>query len=357
VSQARLKRLRQRMTEQHVDTIVVYMPENRTYLSGFTGSAGTLVITQTSAYLLTDVRYDEQATVEAPAFEVIKTTAASSKAVTDLIVDLKAERLGFEGNFLTFDEHARLVLNANTVELVGISGMIEGLRRIKDAGEQVVMQRAAEMADMAWADMLSLIGPGVSERELAAELEYKLRKLGGDGPAFNFIVASGTRSSMPHGRASEKIVERGDLVTFDFGTRYKGYCSDMTRTVMVGEPTEKQRQVYQIVQTAQAQGVAACRAGISGKELDEVCRSIIRDSGYGPAFGHSTGHGVGLEIHEGPSIGLRGDLDILEPGMVITIEPGIYLPNWGGVRIEDTVLVTESGCVSFCKSPKELLVL
>ncbi len=355
--QARLNRLRQRMTEEQVDTIVVYRPENRRYLSGFTGSSGTLVITMDRAYLLTDIRYEEQATAEAPTFEVQRTTGAASTAVTDLVVQVPARRLGFEGNYLTFDEHARLVLNANTVELVGISGLIEGLRRIKDADEQAVMQKAAQIADEGWRDILPLIRPGVAERDLAADLEYKLRKLGGDGPAFDFIVASGSRSSMPHGRASEKLIERGDLVTFDFGTRYQGYCSDMTRTVMVGQPTDQQRQIYEIVLDAQTRGVQACRPGISGHELDQVCRSVIRDRGYGTAFGHSTGHGVGLEIHEGPSVGVRAETDMLETGMVVTIEPGIYLPNWGGVRIEDMVLITESGCVSFSKSPKELLVL
>lgn len=228
---------------------------------------------------------------------------------------------------------------------------------IKDETELGLMRRAAEIADQAFAEVLPLVKPGVAERDLAAELEYRMKRLGAEGPAFETIVASGFRSSLPHGRASEKRIEHGDFVTFDFGAIYRGYCSDMTRTVVVGEPTEKQREIYGIVLEAQRRGVAACRAGITGKELDAVCRSYIAEKGYGEAFGHGTGHGVGRFIHEGPKVSLRGENDRLEAGMVVTIEPGIYLPGWGGVRIEDMVLVTETGCEPFTKTPKDLLIL
>ena len=188
-------------------------------------------------------------------------------------------------------------------------------------------------------------------------MEYKFKKLGADGNAFDIIVASGVRSSLPHGRASDKKIEAGDLVTFDFGALYPGYCSDLTRTVMVGEPTAKQREIYEIVLEAQLRGVAACKPGLTDKELDEVCRGYIREKGYGDNFGHGTGHGVGRFIHEKPSVGLKGNGTVLQPGMVVTIEPGIYLPGWGGVRIEDMLLVTENGSRRLSQSPKDLLIL
>jgi Xaa-Pro aminopeptidase len=357
MSTARLERLRAGMAERGLDAIVVNKPENRFYLSGFTGSAGVLLVTTAKAYLITDFRYVEQATAQAPHFEVLRPETTNLALIAKLLEQEKVQRLGFEGNYLTVDEHAAYKDGLGQRELISVSGLVERLRLIKDEAELQIMRRAAAIADEAWAQLIPLIKPGVVERDLAVELEYRMKKLGADDLAFDIIVASGVRSSLPHGRASEKVVQAGDLVTFDFGAVYKGYCSDMTRTVMVGEPSAKQREIYEIVLEAQKRGVAACKAGMTGKELDEVCRSYIRTKGYAEAFGHGTGHGVGIYIHEGPAVSVRGEKDILQPGMVVTIEPGIYLPGWGGVRIEDMVLVTESGCESFSKSPKELLIL
>ncbi|MGE5676043.1 MAG: M24 family metallopeptidase, partial [Mycobacterium leprae] len=191
----------------------------------------------------------------------------------------------------------------------------------------------------------------------ALELEYQMKKRGAEGLAFETIAASGVRSSLPHCHASAKLVEHGDFITFDFGALYEGYCADITRTVVVGAASEKQQEIYAIVLEAQLRGVAACKAGMTGAELDDVCRSYIREKGYGENFGHGTGHGVGRFIHEGPKVNVRGEKDVLKPGMVVTIEPGIYLPGWGGVRIEDTVLVTEGGCERLTRSPKDLIIL
>lgn len=357
MSNSRLERLRSAMAERELDALVVLKPENRTYLSGFTGSAGLLVITAQQACLLTDFRYVEQATSQAPAFEVIKPDSSMHAQVAHIAADTRAKRIGYEGDFLTVDEFNTYKEYLVGHELVAATGLVEELRMIKDEGELALMRKAAAIADEAFAAIMPLIKPGAVERDLAVELEYQMKKRGAEGLAFEIICASGVRSSLPHGRASEKVIAAGDLVTFDFGALYEGYCSDMTRTVMVGEPTEKQREIYAVVLEAQKRGVAACRAGITGKDLDEVCRSYIRDQGYGEAFGHGTGHGVGRFIHEGPKVSVRGDKDLLKPGMIVTIEPGIYLSGWGGVRIEDMVLVTETGCESFTKTPKELIIL
>ncbi|MBY6275688.1 M24 family metallopeptidase [Symbiobacterium thermophilum] len=357
MTQARLARLRARLEERGLDAVLIAKPHNRAYLSGFTGSAGLLLITADRAALVTDFRYVEQAAAQAPEFEVIKAESANQAVLTRLVEEWGVKRIGFEGDFLTVDEHQTYQQFLAGCQWTSVSGLVEELRMIKDETEIALMRRAAEIADEAFAQILPLIKPGVIERDLATELEYRMKKLGAEGVAFETIVASGARSSLPHGVASDKAIEVGDLITFDFGAVYQGYCSDMTRTVMLGEPTDKQREIYGIVLEAQKRGVAACRPGITGRELDDVCRSYIAEKGYREYFGHGTGHGVGRYIHEGPRVSQRGGDVVLRPGMVVTVEPGIYLPGWGGVRIEDMLLVTESGAESFTHSPKELLIL
>lgn len=354
---SRLAKLRSALADRKLDALLVCRPENRAYLSGFTGSAGWLLISAEKAILITDFRYVEQAAAQAPAFEVVKPETTHHALIGKLAAEWQAGRLGFEGDYLTVDEYRQYQDALGGVELAPVTGLVEALRMIKDEGEIAIMERAAAITDEAWSHILGYIKPGVVERDLAVELEYKMKKLGAEGLAFDIIVASGVRSSLPHGRASEKVIEAGDLVTFDFGALYKGYCADMTRTVMVGEPSAKQREIYEIVLEAQLRGVAATRPGITGADLDEVCRSYIREKGYAEAFGHGTGHAVGRYIHESPRISVRGKDDVLQPGMVITIEPGIYLAGWGGVRIEDMVLVTETGCRRLSQSPKDLLIL
>lgn len=357
MAHARTDSVRAALVERNLEALLVNKPENVAYLSGFTGSAGWLLITGSRAILITDFRYVEQATAQAPHFEVLKPATTVPALLAQLCEELQVQRLGIEGDHVTVDAHRSYEQALGGSELVPATGLVEAIRMVKDEGELAVMRRAAAIADEAFTYILGRILPGVAEREIALELEFKMKRLGADDLAFDIIVASGVRSSLPHGRASEKLIEAGDLVTMDFGAVYQGYCSDMTRTVMVGEPSDKQREIYEIVLEAQKRGVAACRAGMTAKELDEVCRGYIREKGYAEQFGHGTGHGVGRYIHEGPSVSVRGEKDMLQPGMIVTIEPGIYLPGWGGVRIEDMVLVTEQGCESFSHSPKELLIL
>ena len=354
---SRLAKLRTHLTERQLDALLVAKPENRTYLSGFTGSSAWLLISAEQAILITDFRYVEQATAQAPDFHVNQPDSTHFALIQKLCADWKVRRLGFEGDYLNVDEFRQYEEVLAGVELVPATNLVEGLRMFKDESEIAIMARAAAITDETWSYIIPFIKPGVVERDLAVEMEYKFKKLGADGNAFDIIVASGVRSSLPHGRASDKKIEAGDLVTFDFGALYQGYCSDMTRTVMVGEPTAKQREIYEIVLEAQLRGVAACKPGLTDKELDEVCRGYIREKGYGDNFGHGTGHGVGRFIHEKPSVGLKGNGTVLQPGMVVTIEPGIYLPGWGGVRIEDMLLVTENGSRRLSQSPKDLLIL
>jgi Xaa-Pro aminopeptidase len=354
----RLDKVRHLLTERHLDATVVAKTENVAYLSGFTGSAGLLLITPTENHLVTDSRYVEQAAEQAPMFHITQAVGGSLHTqVANLCQTLGVHRLGYEGDFVTVDQFVTIKEMHAGRELISVAGAVEGFRMIKDASELDVMRQAAAIADEAFTHILGFIKAGVTERDIALEMEYKMKKLGAEGLAFDIIAASGTRSSLPHGRASDKVVQAGDLLTLDFGAIYEGYCSDMTRTVMVGEPSEKQREIYGIVLEAEKRGVAACKAGMTGAELDEVCRSYIRSKGYADYFGHGTGHGVGRFIHEGPAVSVRGDKQVLQAGMIVTIEPGIYLPGWGGVRIEDMVLVTETGCESFSHSPKELIIL
>jgi Xaa-Pro aminopeptidase len=241
-------------------------------------------------------------------------------------------------------------------ELVPQSKLVLELRSIKDANELEKIRQAIKLADDAFAHMLHFVEAGQTEEEISLELEFTMRREGASGGSFDFIVASGLRSSMPHGVASSKKVEVGDLLTMDYGAIFQGYCSDITRTLCFGEPTEKQQEIYEIVLRAQKAGIAALKPGIPGKEVDAVARQVITDAGYGDCFGHGLGHSVGLAIHEGPNLNLREER-ILQPGMVITIEPGIYIPDWGGVRIEDMAVITENGCEVLTQAPKEFIII
>jgi Xaa-Pro aminopeptidase len=241
-------------------------------------------------------------------------------------------------------------------ELVPVSGLVEKLRLIKTDAEIKILKEAAQIADAAFTHILSFIRPGVSELAVSNELEFFMRKQGAAASSFDIIVASGHRSALPHGVASEKLIETGEFVTLDFGAYYKGYCSDITRTITVGEPSQDLKDIYDVVLEAQLRGLDGIRAGVTGKEADALTRDYITEKGYGQYFGHSTGHGIGLEIHEGPGLSIRSDT-VLEPGMAVTVEPGIYIAGLGGVRIEDDVIVTKEGNEILTHSPKELIIL
>ncbi len=351
----KLAKLRAELQAANIDAFMITRPENRRYITGFHGSAGTVLVTQTGAYLLTDFRYVEQAKSQAPEFQVIRTGAPGQNTLNDLIVADGVSRLGFEQRHVTYADFTQLKQELSA-ELVPQSGIVEKLRVVKTEAEVAHMQRASDIAEAAFQAILPEIKIGNSELTIALELEIAMRRLGAEGMSFPIIAASGPRSSLPHGAPSERLLQEGDFLTLDFGAISGGYCSDMTRTVVLGQPSEKQQEIYRIVLEAQLQAQAAVHPGMKGSELDKVARDIITDAGYGDYLGHGLGHGVGLQVHEGPSAGRRSEA-VLEPGMVVTVEPGIYIPNFGGVRIEDMVLVTETGHQNFNHSSKELMVI
>ena len=351
---SRLERMRQQMLKETIDAYVVIRPENGRYLSGFSGGEATLFITSEKAFLLTDFRYIEQAKAQAPEFEVIMTGHDHFAFLAE--IGQNAQRVGFEGDFITYVDFGRLKDNFLQAELLSLPNLVSHLRSVKDKSEIELIRQAVRIADDAFTNVLQSIEIGQTEEEIGLNLELSMRRAGASGGSFEFIVASGVRSAMPHGTASSKRIQFGEFLTMDFGAIYQGYCSDITRTVFLGDPKEKHREVYETVLAAQRAGIKAVAPGRTGKEVDAVARNLIVEAGYGDYFGHGLGHSVGLAIHEGPNLSVREER-VLEPGMVITVEPGIYIPDWGGVRIEDIILVTENGCEVLTQAPKEFMIL
>lgn len=351
---SRLKLLRASLPET-VDAILISRPENRAYLTGFTGSAGYVLVSRDRALILTDFRYAEQATEQAPDFTVMDSAPSLPDALQQALGDNNVLRLGFESDFVTFSIYQGFKEKLQ-VELLPLPGVVEKLRMVKDTEELSRMREAANIAQEALQLTLPKIRAGVTEAFVALELEIAMRRLGADRAAFDFIAASGPRSSLPHGRAGERVMQAGDFLTLDFGAMYNGYCSDMTRTFVIGAPTPEQVKIYSIVLEAQLAALSVIKPGLLGKDVDKVARDVITSAGYGERFGHGLGHGIGRAVHEGPSAGSKGE-DVLRANMVVTVEPGIYIPDWGGVRIEDMVVVTPAGCENFYRFSKELISL
>ncbi|MFD2116074.1 M24 family metallopeptidase [Paenibacillus yanchengensis] len=352
----RLSRLRHVMVESDIAALLIASPVNRRYLSGFTGSSGMLLITNSNQYLLTDFRYMTQAPLQAPNFTVVEHGANPIENVKELLEQERVEELSFEQEHVTYSVFHSWSKQLSSIQWKPQSDIVEKLRRIKDDGEIAIMEQAAQLADRTFDHILQLIKPGIRESDLALEMEVYMRSHGATSSSFDTIVASGARSALPHGVASEKKLEHGDFVTFDFGAYFQGYCSDLTRTVVVGEATEKHIEIYNIVLEAQLHTLEHIKPGMTGKQADALARDIISSYGYGEQFGHSTGHSLGMEIHEAPRLSMYSDT-ILTPGMTVTVEPGIYLPGFGGVRIEDDIVITESGIKILTSSPKQLITL
>jgi Xaa-Pro aminopeptidase len=352
----RLDKLRSFLETKQLDGIIINKPENRRYFSGFTGSAGILLVTHHDAKLLTDFRYTEQAAEEATLYEIIKYgTKGIYAEVNKYAHDFNLHKLAFESDFTTYAEYSSMLKALPGLEIVPVE--LDALRSVKDETELSYIKKAVEIADAAFTHILTCIKPGVSEQAVALELEYKMKSLGAENIAFDTIVASGKRGALPHGKASAKLIETGDLVTMDFGAVFKGYHSDITRTVSVGRASTKQREIYDIVLSAQLAGIKAVRAGLVGQEVDAVARKIISNAGFGEYFGHGLGHAVGLYIHEEPRLSPGNTSTKLEKNMVVTVEPGIYLPDFGGIRIEDTVVVCDTCCEVLTASSKQLIEL
>lgn len=354
----RIKRLAAELRQD--EAAIVVSDVNRYYLTGFKSSCGAVVVTQNNAYLFVDFRYSEAAAKKAVGCEVIEFKNMNESIQTVLRANgIKKAMIEYEN--IAFATALRLIgyleeINVEVNRDDRLETLLNMHRMVKTEEEIACIAKAQEITETAYNHVLTLIKEGITESKIAFELEMSMRKNGAEGVSFDLITICGQKTSLPHGEPDDTVVKKGDFITMDIGAVYNGYHSDMTRTVVLGEPSEEQRKIYDIVLKAQLAGLAAVKAGVNSCDVDKASRDVIASNGYGKYFGHSTGHGVGLEIHESPAVSVRNGT-VLKPGMVITVEPGIYLPDKFGVRIEDMILVTEDGYRNFASVPKELTVI
>jgi Xaa-Pro aminopeptidase len=347
----RLERIRQRLDENGLDAIFVSQSENRRYLSGFTGSAGYLFITRKSAILATDFRYIEQARGQAPDFDIFQTQGTTSKWFGELASPADIRKIGFDANDITFATYRLLTADIPGKELLPTEGLVESLRAVKSDEELSLMMQAAAISDAAFDKVTPGIRKGMTELEVAWELEKAMRENGSEPLPFEIIVASGPNAAKPHHRPSDRRLTDGDMVIIDMGARVGGYTSDLSRTICIGKHDGKFDKIYDLVLGAQLTAIATIEAGMTGGTADSLARTVIEQGGYGECFGHGLGHGVGLATHEKPRVG-RGADDILANGMVFTVEPGVYISGWGGVRIEDMVVLKQGRVQVLSKARK-----
>ena len=353
----RVQRLRERLADEGVDAVLISNPQNRRYLSGFTGSAGYLFISPERAYIATDFRYWEQSKIQAPDFELVKMTGEMKTWLHPLIEDGEPGKLGFEAHDATYAFHEMLKSTVRKLKptlrpkLVPTADLAESLRIYKDAEELALLTRSVEIADRAMVEVSERLEPGMTEREIAWRLERSMREQGAESTSFDIIVGAGPNGARPHHRPSDTKIKANEPIVIDMGAKLQGYCSDITRTHYIGAPDDTYKRVYDTVLVAQETAINAVEAGMSGHDADKLARDVIEKAGYGDKFGHGTGHGVGLNIHENPRVS-RNMKDELQDGMVFTIEPGVYLPEWGGVRIEDIVVLENGKARDLTMAPK-----
>jgi len=359
---SKLEKVKSSVFEKNIDAILVLNIESSNtvttrYLSGFTGSFSALLITPRRHIIVTDSRYWTQVKQEST-FELVKYVPPRTflDTVAELIRNMDLRKVAIEKDRISAGIFDSLKEKLNNCEFEDISSLVVDIRSVKEDDEIEKIKIAVDIAEEAFKRMLEIAKPGMKEYELSAYLEYQMKLLGADEVAFETIVASGYRGALPHGRASEKVIEKGEPVVVDWGARYKGYNSDMTRVFSIGEPASKVKEVYSIVYEAQQKALEAIRAGLTGREIDAIARNHIQEAGYGEYFGHGLGHGLGLEVHENPSLSYRWDKPLLE-GQVVTVEPGIYLEGEFGIRIEEDVVLRENGCEILTKLPRNLIVI
>ncbi|MBO4327570.1 MAG: aminopeptidase P family protein [Clostridia bacterium] len=358
ITKRRTDSLRAYAAEKNIDAVFVSSGPGVRYLSGFAGTPGdaSLLITADNAYIFTDSRYTIQACEQCPYYELRSAGASDFSKVKEALPS-GTPVVGFENLEISYNHFTRMKDTFGFDNFAGIGTAIADLRNIKDDSELEYIKKACEIACASIADTVPYIKDGVLETDLATELEYRMKKHGASGPSFDTIVASGVRGALPHGLASSKAVRSGEMITFDFGSLYNGYCSDMTRTFALGDPDPEMVKIYNTVLYAQMTAIDAYRPGMPGSDLDKVARSIIEEAGYGKYFGHGLGHGVGLEIHEGVGAGPRSGSMLVER-TVFSVEPGIYIENFGGVRIEDLITCVDGvKTVLTASSPKGLMIL
>jgi Xaa-Pro aminopeptidase len=351
----KLSNLREQLKKEEIDALLITNPYNRSYMTNFTGTAGVAIVSADDAVFITDFRYTEQAEKQIEGYRIVQHTKTIIEEVAAQVSKMNVTTLGFEKDDMAFGLYESYKKEVKS-DLTPVSGLVEKLRMVKTPDELKILKKAAKIADDAYNHIIKFIKPGISELDVSNELEFFMRKQGATSSSFSIIVASGLRSALPHGVATSKIIETGDFVTLDYGALYEGYISDITRTLAVGEPTDKLKEIYAVTLAAQELALKEIKPGMTGIEADAIARDYITSKGYGEAFGHSTGHGIGMEVHEAPSLSFRSET-VLEPNMVVTVEPGIYLPEVGGVRIEDDIIITESGNERLTFATKELLIL
>jgi Xaa-Pro aminopeptidase len=350
IIESRIDKVQKSFFNEEIDTFMIVVQENRHYLSGFnardTGneSAGVLFITDSDLILATDSRFKLQAEIQAPIYEIFCYKKGIVKEFPEILERLKTKRLGFESERTSYSDYQKMSeqIKDSKVELKPVRGIVENLRKKKSEAEIRATKSALAVAEHAFKQVSENIRLGMTERAAAWKLEKKIRESGADALSFPVICASGPNSAMPHYISGDRKFQKNEPILFDWGARLNGYCSDTTRTLVIGKPDKKFQNIYQTVQSAQSIAIEAIRPGVSSKAVDNIARSYINDRGYKENFGHGLGHGTGLAIHEAPSLGPLTDT-ILEPGMLVTVEPGIYLPGWGGIRIENQVVVRENG--------------
>jgi Xaa-Pro aminopeptidase len=345
--------VRQVLEEKELDAILITRPENQRYLSGFTGGEGALLISEQDALILTDFRYFEQVAEEAPGFELVKVEGPAALTLKNTLKRLAIKLLGFESTHVSHALYQEWRKATRGTKWVATKDVAETIRMIKDDGELASIRRAVAIADDAVEHIRQFAQPGMTEKELAWEIELYMRTQGAEGIAFDLIVGSGPNGAKPHAVVSERMIVEGEPIVMDIGAKVEGYCSDLTRTICLGEADEKLRHVHEVVLQAQLAAEEQAKPGMTGKELDAIAREVIEEAGFAEHFGHGLGHGVGLAVHEMPRVNVRGTTP-LEPGMVFTVEPGIYLPGWGGVRIEDLVCMTDQGATVLSSASKRV---
>jgi Xaa-Pro aminopeptidase len=352
----RVSNLRHLFNENEVDAVFLTQADNRRYLSGFDGTAGYLFITPEQTVLATDFRYTEQAARQAPDFQILRIGGNINNWFPGLVRDSKVKRLGFEADDVTFDFHRRLqdALKKKGVpaRLVPLSGLVETLRAVKEPDEIDLITRASAITDKALEKVTAARTAGMTELQVAWEMEKAMREMGSQALPFEIIVASGPNAALPHHKPSDRVIRDGEPVVIDMGARVNGYASDLSRTICAGRPDAKFVEVYNTVLKAQTTAISEIHEGMTGREADKIAREIIKKAGYSEAFGHALGHGVGLAEHESPRLASKSK-DILSEGMVFTVEPGIYLSGWGGVRIEDTVVMQKGKVKPVTRAHKE----
>lgn len=354
----KIAKIKEKLIKEDIDIFWISNITNIRYLTGFTGSTADLLVLKEGGYILVDSRYWEQVSQEVKGIKPILVNGDNNIFI--FLKELKEKnnlkKIGFEEAHISYKTWRKLYENLIEVELIPLDGWVEDLRTVKDKDEIENIEKALRIAEKAFEEILEEIKPGVSEKDLAIELEFKMARLGSERVAFDTIVASGLRGALPHGKASSKKINKGEFIVFDFGAVYNGYCSDITRTVFIGEPNEEDLLVYNVVLEAQKKAEEIIMEGVESSFVDRVARDIISENGFGNYFGHGLGHGVGLEIHELPRLSPKSNV-VLKENMVVTVEPGIYIPGRFGIRIEDMVVVGKNGAKILNKLTNDLIII